>query len=83
MNKQIRNGADKSYSAEEETERVDAFVKNTIRIEEHNKKHARGEKSFEIGMNHLADLVGSLWPALGDQSHHRNTVQWRLYWFRY
>ena len=36
---------------------MEAFVKNMIHIEEHNRNQRVGRKSFEMGLNHLADLV--------------------------
>ncbi|KAF8367691.1 cpl-1 [Pristionchus pacificus] len=43
----------KTYEDEEdESNFMEAFVKNVIRIDDHNKK----DKSFELGLNHIADL---------------------------
>ncbi|VDL79265.1 unnamed protein product, partial [Nippostrongylus brasiliensis] len=56
---------EKSYEPEEENDYMEAFVKNVIHIEEHNKEHRLGRKTFEMGLNSLADLnqgmCGSCW----------------------
>uniref|UniRef100_A0A0N5A202 Cathepsin L-like n=1 Tax=Parastrongyloides trichosuri TaxID=131310 RepID=A0A0N5A202_PARTI len=52
--KQLHN---KRYPYEKtENERMFAFLSNQQRVREHNKRYLNGEVSFEIEMNHLADL---------------------------
>ncbi|VDO29005.1 unnamed protein product [Haemonchus placei] len=46
----------KSYEPDEENDYMEAFVKNVIHIEEHNKEHRLGRKTFEMGLNEIADL---------------------------
>jgi len=47
---------DKSYDEEEEIGYMEAFVKNLIKIEEHNERYKMGKASFEMGLNHISDL---------------------------
>uniref|UniRef100_A0A1I7XP33 Inhibitor_I29 domain-containing protein n=1 Tax=Heterorhabditis bacteriophora TaxID=37862 RepID=A0A1I7XP33_HETBA len=47
---------DKNYSEDQEADYMEAFVKNVIHIEDHNREHRLGRKTFEMGLNHIADL---------------------------
>ncbi|CAJ0576098.1 unnamed protein product, partial [Mesorhabditis spiculigera] len=46
----------KEYDEDEETGAMEAFVKNVIHIDRHNKEFREGKKTFEMGLNHIADL---------------------------
>lgn len=50
----------KSYDEDEENDYMEAFVKNVIHIDEHNREHRLGRRTFEMGLNSLADLVSIL-----------------------
>lgn len=41
----------------EEDYRMQVYLENLHKIEEHNKRYAEGEVSFELGMNEFGDLV--------------------------
>ncbi|KAK6042231.1 papain family cysteine protease, partial [Cooperia oncophora] len=61
----------KSYDPEEENDFMEAFVKNMIHIEEHNKEHRLGRKTFEMGVNEIADLPFSQYRKLNGYRHRR------------
>ncbi|KAK6025762.1 cathepsin propeptide inhibitor domain protein, partial [Ostertagia ostertagi] len=61
----------KSYDADEENDFMEAFVKNVIHIEEHNKEHRLGRKTFEMGLNEIADLPFSQYRKLNGYRHRR------------
>ncbi len=42
---------------DEENERMMTFLTNRQRVRRHNEAYERGEKSFRLELNHLADLV--------------------------
>ncbi|VDL83533.1 unnamed protein product [Nippostrongylus brasiliensis] len=63
---------EKSYEPEEENDYMEAFVKNVIHIEEHNKEHRLGRKTFEMGLNSLADLPFSQYRKLNGYRHRRS-----------
>jgi len=46
---------EKTYEVEEEKKRFDIFKENLAFIEDHNAKFARGETTFEVGVNKFAD----------------------------
>lgn len=64
----------KSYQNETEDKiRMEIFLKNKHKVEEHNEKHAKGSVSFKMGLNKFSDLSpeevnaqmkGSLRPSL-------------------
>ncbi|CAJ0594935.1 unnamed protein product [Cylicocyclus nassatus] len=54
----------KSYKESEESIYLKTFVENLKRIEEHNREYSLGRKSFELGLNHLADLPTSQYQKL-------------------
>ncbi|KAK6729119.1 hypothetical protein RB195_006269 [Necator americanus] len=62
----------KSYEEEEENDYMEAFVKNIIHIDEHNREHRLGRRTFEMGMNSLADLPFSQYRKLNGYRHRRN-----------
>ncbi|CAJ0594931.1 unnamed protein product [Cylicocyclus nassatus] len=47
----------KSYEESEESVRLEAFARNLKHIESHNREYKQGRKSFELGLNHLADFT--------------------------
>ncbi|XP_037715284.1 protein CTLA-2-beta [Drosophila subpulchrella] len=48
---------DKSYEAEEDQMRRELYAKSKARIDEHNQKFEKGEVTWKMGINHLADLT--------------------------
>ncbi|XP_016978255.1 protein CTLA-2-beta [Drosophila rhopaloa] len=48
---------DKSYEAEEDQLRRELYAKAKARIDEHNRKFEKGEVTWKMGINHLADLT--------------------------
>ncbi|XP_017051006.1 protein CTLA-2-alpha [Drosophila ficusphila] len=48
---------DKSYEAEEDLMRRELYAKAKARIDEHNRKFEKGEVTWKMGINHLADLT--------------------------
>ncbi|RZC34123.1 Inhibitor I29 domain containing protein, partial [Asbolus verrucosus] len=49
---------DKKYDDEtEENSRKELFVKNLLRIEEHNEKYKQGLVTFTMGINQFSDLT--------------------------
>ena len=51
---------EKDYTGDDEQVYMEAFVKNVIHIDNHNRDHRLGRKTFEMGLNHIADLVGQI-----------------------
>ncbi|CAD6184471.1 unnamed protein product [Caenorhabditis auriculariae] len=47
---------EKEYEEGEEQDYMEAFVKNVIHIDNHNREHRLGRRTFEMGLNHIADL---------------------------
>ncbi|XP_065369220.1 protein CTLA-2-alpha [Calliphora vicina] len=47
----------KNYADEEDKMRRDIFVKTKSRIEEHNRKYEKGEVTYSMAINHLADCT--------------------------
>jgi len=48
----------KSYkSPADENAHKQAFLANQKFVQDHSAKHSRGEKSYEVGINHLSDLL--------------------------
>ncbi|KAK7604872.1 hypothetical protein V9T40_006058 [Parthenolecanium corni] len=48
----------KTYENEnEENFRMQVYINNSIYINEHNERYAKGQVSFELGMNHFGDLL--------------------------
>ncbi|KAH8350315.1 protein CTLA-2-beta-like [Drosophila kikkawai] len=45
----------KSYEADEDLKRRDLYAQSKARIEEHNLKFEKGEVTYKMGINHLAD----------------------------
>ncbi|KIH56359.1 papain family cysteine protease [Ancylostoma duodenale] len=62
----------KSYEEEEENDYMEAFVKNVIHIDEHNREHRLGRRTFEMGLNSLADLPFSQYRKLNGYRHPRS-----------
>lgn len=46
----------KDYSGMEAKQRKRKWVENIIRIHQHNEQARRGEQSYFLGLNHLADM---------------------------
>jgi len=70
---------DKSYeSAEEELYRKTIFHKNLKFIEMHNYLHAKGVKSFTVGVNHFADLEVKEFAAMMNGLKPRNITESRF-----
>lgn len=48
----------KSYpNATEEEKRMEIFLNNKNKVEEHNEKHANGSATFKMGLNKFSDLT--------------------------
>ncbi|KAK7604874.1 hypothetical protein V9T40_006060 [Parthenolecanium corni] len=48
----------KTYENEnEENFRMQVYINNSLYINEHNERYAKGQVSFELGMNHFGDLL--------------------------
>ncbi|KAH8316545.1 hypothetical protein KR067_009955, partial [Drosophila pandora] len=47
----------KSYEAEEDINRRGLYEKAKAKIEEHNRRFEKGEVTYKMGINHLADLT--------------------------
>ncbi|KHJ85657.1 papain family cysteine protease [Oesophagostomum dentatum] len=62
----------KYYAEDEENDYMEAFVKNVIHIEEHNREHRLGRKTFEMGLNSIADLPFSQYRKLNGYRHRKN-----------
>ncbi|EYC42688.1 hypothetical protein Y032_0521g2860 [Ancylostoma ceylanicum] len=62
----------KTYEEDEENDYMEAFVKNVIHIDEHNREHRLGRRTFEMGLNSLADLPFSQYRKLNGYRHHRS-----------
>ena len=60
---------EKNYDADEEAKRFDIFKENLAFVEEHNAKFAKGETTFEVGINHFADQTED------EKSHSRGLVR--------
>lgn len=46
----------KTYSGEEDAERLELYKKSKVNVAEHNQKYARGESTYEQDLNQFADL---------------------------
>lgn len=58
QNYDIVLSAAKHYDSEEiENSRMLSFLENFEEIRDHNILYTKGERSFELGPNHIADLV--------------------------
>lgn len=48
----------KSYpNAAEDKNRMDIFLSNKHKVEEHNKKHVNGSVTYKLGLNKFSDLT--------------------------
>ncbi|XP_017839175.1 protein CTLA-2-beta [Drosophila busckii] len=47
----------KNYNAEEDASRRAVYAGTKVKIEAHNKKYESGEVTYQMGINHLADLT--------------------------
>ncbi|CAJ0954843.1 unnamed protein product, partial [Mesorhabditis belari] len=56
MWEEYKNKFGKEYEESEENTYMEAFVKNVIHIDRHNKDYKAGKKSFEMGLNDISDL---------------------------
>ncbi|KAH8270904.1 hypothetical protein KR018_011921 [Drosophila ironensis] len=52
----LQSKFNKSYEAGEDLERRGLYEKAKARVEEHNRKFEKGEVTFKMAINHLADL---------------------------
>jgi len=65
----------KSYkSPADENAHKQAFLENQKFVQDHSAKHSRGEKSYEVGINHLSDWLPEEKAKIhGHRSRHQNT----------
>jgi cathepsin L len=47
----------KEYHRAEEPQRLNAFLQNSLHIEQHNEQFAKGEKSYQLGHNEYSDMT--------------------------
>lgn len=58
INDHLKAKYGKNYGNEtEDSKRMEIFLKNKQKIDEHNEKHSRGEVSFKMGLNMFSDLT--------------------------
>ncbi|CAJ0589745.1 unnamed protein product [Cylicocyclus nassatus] len=67
---EYKKAYDKKYEESEEWMRMETFIENLKRIEEHNREYRLGRKTFELGLNNLADLTFSQYQNLNGYRHH-------------
>lgn len=53
----FQNVHTKQYTEFEEKFRMKVYLENRHKIAQHNIRHARGEVSYSLAMNHFGDLV--------------------------
>lgn len=46
---------ERNYDEEEDKKRFELFKKSLASVKDHNAKFAKGESTFELGINHFSD----------------------------
>lgn len=58
INYRTKSKYGKNYqNGTEDSKRMDIFLKNKQKIDEHNEKHSKGSVSFKMGVNKFSDLT--------------------------